>query len=108
MQEGQAVERILKMGREYGFSVLLVTYPYPIMMAYGWLENEHTRYWKEFAGKKSVALADVSSEFSEKGTRPEETYRKYFILGDFHWNNDGNNLVAKALVPRIMEKLASP
>jgi hypothetical protein len=108
MQEGQAVERILKMGREHDFCVLLVTYPYPIMMAHGWLVNEHTSYWKEFAWKNSVALADVSSDFAEKGTRPEETYRKYFIPGDFHWNNEGNNLVAKALVPRIMEKLASP
>ena len=108
MQEGQAVERILKMGRKHGFCVLLVTYPYPIMMAHDWLENEHTRYWKEFARKNSVALADVSSGFAEKGARPEETYRKYFISGDFHWNNEGNKLVAKALVPRIMEKLASP
>jgi len=108
IQEGQAVERILKMGREYGFRVLLVTYPYPIMMADGWLENEHTKYWKEFASKNKVALADVSSEFAEKGTAPEETYRKYFIPGDFHWNNEGNSLVAKALVPKIMGKIASP
>ena len=106
-QEGQAVDRILKMGREHDFCVLLVTYPYPIMMAHGWLENEHTSYWKDFARKNNVALADVSSEFAEKDTRPEETYRKYFIPGDFHWNDEGNRLVAKALAPRIMEIMGS-
>jgi lysophospholipase L1-like esterase len=107
-QEGQAVGRILQMGKEHGFSVLLVIYPYPVMMAHSWLDNEHTKFWKEFASKNSVALADLSSEFVEKGAKPEETYKKYFIPGDFHWNNEGNNLVAKALVSRIMEKITSP
>jgi len=108
VQEGQAVERILQMGKEYNFPVLLVVYPYPVMMAHSWLDNEHTKFWKEFASKNSVALADLSSEFVEKGAKPEETYKKYFIPGDFHWNNEGNNLVAKALVSRIMEKITSP
>jgi lysophospholipase L1-like esterase len=108
VQEGQAVERILQMGKEYNFPVLLVVYPYPVMMAHSWLDNEHTRYWKKVALKNGVALADLSSEFVEKGAEPKETYKKYFIPGDFHWNNEGNNLVARALVPRIMEKLASP
>jgi lysophospholipase L1-like esterase len=107
-QEGQAVGRILQMGKEHGFPVLLVIYPYPVMMAHSWLDNEHTKFWKEFASKNSVALADLSSEFVEKGAKPEETYKKYFIPGDFHWNNEGNNLVAKALASRIMEKITSP
>lgn len=107
-QEGQAVGRILQMGKEHGFSVLLVIYPYPVMMAHSWLDNEHTKFWKEFASKNSVALVDLSSEFVEKRAKPEETYKKYFIPGDFHWNNEGNNLVAKALVSRIMEKITSP
>jgi hypothetical protein len=55
-----------------------------------------------------MPLVDLSSEFAERGTAPEETYRKHFIPGDFHWNNEGNNLVAKALVSRIMEKITSP
>ena len=55
-----------------------------------------------------MPLVYLSSEFAERGPAPEETYRKYFIPGDFHWNNEGNKLVAKDLVPRIMEKLASP
>jgi hypothetical protein len=84
MQEGQAVERILKMGREHDFCVLLVTYPYPIMMAHGWLVNEHTSYWKEFAWKNSVALADVSSDFAKRAhgpKRPTESisFREIFI-----------------------------
>ena len=106
MQEGQAVKRILKMGREYGFCVLLVTYPYPIMMAHGWLENEHTRYWKEFAERKGTNLVDLGSQFMEKDTPPEEMYRKYFIPGDFHWNDEGNSLVAKTLTPWVMGKIA--
>ena len=106
-QEGQAVERILQMGKEHNFPVLLVVYPYPVMMAHSWFENEHTRFWKEFAAKNGVNLANLSSEFLEKGTVPEETYKKYFISGDFHWNDEGNRLVAEALVPRIMEIMGS-
>ena len=67
VQEGQAVERILQMGKEYNFPVLLVVYPYPVMMAHSWLDNEHIRFWREFASKNGVALADLSSEFVEKG-----------------------------------------
>jgi lysophospholipase L1-like esterase len=107
VQEGQAVERILQMGKEYNFPVLLVVYPYPVMMANSWLDNEHTRFWREFASKNGVALADLSSEFVEKGAKPEETYKKYFIPGDFHWNDGGNRLVAKALLPRIEEIMTS-
>jgi hypothetical protein len=106
-REGQAVERILQMGKEHNFPVLLVVYPYPVMMAHSWFENEHTRFWKEFAAKNGMPLVDLSSEFAEKGTAPEETYRKYFIPGDFHWNDGGNRLVAKTLVPRIMEIMGS-
>ena len=61
MQEGQAVERILLMGKEHDFPVLLVVYPYPVMMAHSWFENEHTRFWKEFAAKNGVDLANLSS-----------------------------------------------
>jgi hypothetical protein len=52
-------------------------------------------------------LADLSFEFVEKGAKPEETYNKYFIPGDFHWNDGGNRLVAKALVPLIVEIMLS-
>ena len=107
VQEGQAVERILQMGKEHNFPVLLVVYPYPVMMAHSWLDNEHTRFWREFASKNGVTLADLSFEFVEKGAKPEETYNKYFIPGDFHWNDGGNRLVAKALVPLIVEIMLS-
>jgi len=107
MQEGQAVERILQMGKEHNFPTLLVVYPYPVMMAHSWLDNEHTRFWREFALKNGIALADLSSEFVGKGAKPEETYNKYFIPGDFHWNDRGNHLVAKALVPLIVKKMTS-
>jgi len=106
-QESQAVGRILQMGKEHGFPVLLVVYPYPVMMAHSWFDNEHTKFWKEFALKNGVPLVDLSSEFVEKGAEPEKTYKKYFIPGDFHWNDGGNNLVANALLPWIMEKMTS-
>jgi hypothetical protein len=76
------------------------------MMAHGWLENEHTRYWKEFAGRKGTNLVDLGGQFMEKDAPPEEMYRKYFIPRDFHWNDEGNRLVAKTLAPWVIEKIA--
>jgi hypothetical protein len=106
-QEGRAVQGILQMGKKHGFPVLLVVYPYPVMMARSQLENEHTKFWKEFAERNGTNLVDLASQFVEKETPPEETYRKYFIFGDIHWNDAGNRLVAKALLPPIIEKMAS-
>ena len=106
-QEGRAVQGILQMGRKHGFPVLLVTYPYPVMMASSRMENEHTKFWKDFAERNSVSLVDLSSQFVEKDTPPEETYGKYFIPGDFHWSDGGNRKVAKILAPQVLGKMTS-
>ena len=50
-QSGQAVLRILQMGQAENFRVLLVVYPYPVMMARGRMDNEHTQFWKKFAAE---------------------------------------------------------
>lgn len=107
VQSGRAIERILEMGREHGFPVILVVYPYPVMMAEGRLQNEHTRFWKDFADRNHVALVDLARHFVEQGVSPAGTYAKYFIPGDFHWNNEGNQRVAGCLAPEISQKIES-
>ena len=106
-QSGQAVLRILQMGRAENFRVLLAVYPYPVMMARGRMDNEHTRFWKNFAKKNRVSLVDLSPCFVEPGVSPEETYGKYFIPGDFHWNDKGSRRVAEHLTPILLEKMKS-
>ena len=106
-QSQKAVEAILAMGREHGFPVILVVYPYPAMMAGGALDNEHTRFWKTFAQNAAVPLVDLSPAFVEPGISPEETYAKYFIPGDFHWNGAGNRLVARKLRTQAAKMLSA-
>jgi lysophospholipase L1-like esterase len=77
------------------------------MMAEGSLDNEHTRFWKTFAQNEAVPLIDLSPAFVEPGISPEETYAKYFISGDFHWNDEGNQRVAGCLAPEISQKIES-
>jgi len=98
------VQGILQMGRQHGFPVLLVTYPYPVMMANRRLENEHTKFWREFAELNGVTVVNLAGQFVEKDTPPEKTYGKYFIPGDFHWNDEGNRKVAEILAPQVLEK----
>ena len=104
-QSRKAIESILEMGRANGFQVILVIYPYPVMMAQGRLDNEHTRFWRELSAQKSVPLVDLSPGFVESGLSPETTYAKYFISGDFHWNDAGNRLVAEQLAPKIFQSI---
>lgn len=106
-QSGRAIERILEMGREHRFPVILVVYPYPVMMAEGRLQNEQTNFWRNFSEKNPVTLVDLSPQFVEEGVAPQQTYGKYFIPGDFHWNDNGNQLVARTLAPKIIEKMNS-
>ena len=106
-QSGRAMEGILQMARIHRFPLLLVVYPYPVMMAHGRMDNEHTQFWKKFAAENGVSLLDLSPRFVEVGLSPQATYAKYFIPGDFHWNNGGNRLVASELTPLIREKIES-
>lgn len=106
-QEGRAVQGILQMGRQHRFPVLLVTYPYPVMMANRQLENEHTKFWREFAEQNRVTVVDLAGQFVEKDTPPEKTYGKYFIPGDFHWKDEGNRKVAEILAPQVLGKMTS-
>jgi len=106
-QSQKAIGEILAMGRENGFPVILVVYPYPVMMAEGSLQNEQTSFWRSFSEKNPVTLVDLSPQFVEEGVAPEQTYGKYFIPGDFHWNDNGNQLVARTLARKIIEKMNS-
>jgi len=106
-QSQKAIEGILEMGRTKSFQVILVVYPYPVMMAQGGLDNEHTGFWRKFSEANGVFLVDLSPRFVEAGVSPEVTYGKNFIPGDFHWNEEGNRRVAEHLTPILLEKMKS-
>jgi hypothetical protein len=54
--------------------------------------------------KNVVPVVNLAGQFVEKDTPPKNTYGKYFIPGDFHWNDEGNRKVAEILAPQVLEK----
>jgi len=78
----------------------LAVYPWPDQIFYKDLNSIQVSYWKKWAQKNNTAFINLFPIFINS-TDPKEIIKKYYILGDVHWNKEGHKLVAKSVLPQL-------
>ncbi len=80
----------------------MVVYPHPAQIEAHDIDSRHVKYWRDFSAKRGLHFVDLFPVFMNRALEsPSETYQKYFIDGDIHWNAAGHGIVAEALLERL-------
>jgi len=104
-RSAEAVLRMKEIATQHGFSLIIVVYPYPKMMAENKLQNEYTEFWKHFCQVNGLPLVNLTPLFTGQDQPVERTYLENFIPGDFHWNATGSARIAEFLLPWTLKNL---
>jgi len=64
----------------------LVIYPWPNQIYYG--DNYHQKIWEQFSKENNINFINLYKAFESNNKK--KTIIKNFILGDVHWNKQGN------------------
>ena len=93
------VERILDLGREFGFRVTLAIYPWPREIMVGLTGSRNVLFWSRFCESHGVPLMNLYPAFAD-GAAAAATVKDLFLKGDVHWNRVGHAAVADAWLAR--------
>ncbi len=90
------MDRLNALLQKNGIRLTVAVYPWPRQIQRGDLDSIQVRFWKEWCRERGVDFLNYFPIFVKGGTREERRalIRKYFIKGDFHWNEAGHSLVA--------------
>jgi len=91
-----ALERMGKLSsllKEKNIKLTIAVYPWPDQILHGELDSRQVTIWRNWAEEQNVGFINLFSAFLN-GEKAEEVIKKYYILGDVHWNKDGHDLVA--------------
>lgn len=88
--------RLFKMLKKENINFGLLVYPFPSQIYYG--DNIHQKHWEEFSEKNNVPFINLYDVFKLKEKNKLDIILENYILGDLHWNDEGNNKVFKFLI----------
>lgn len=98
---GNYMQNLSGLCKQHHIELKVVIYPWPPLISNRDLHNLQVSYWDEFCQKNKLQFINLFPNFIT-GDIPDEIIRKYFIPGDVHWNQEGNQFVAEALKPFIV------
>jgi hypothetical protein len=83
--------------RERDIPLTVAVYPWPDQVMAGDLDSRQVRIWRQWAAERSVRFVNHFPDLVV-GDTPEDrmaTLVRYYIDGDFHWNEAGHRLIAR-------------
>jgi hypothetical protein len=88
------MDRLRAVLEQHGIALTLAVYPWPAQIFEGDLESRQVRFWQDWAAAREVPFLDLFPAFIGE-TPPLESYARYFIPCDSHFNAAGHALVAE-------------
>ena len=89
--------------REHSIELVVVVYPSPYQIFANERESRHTAFWRRFCEHERVAFVDLFPAFVDAERRaPLDTYDRYFIPDDVHWNEIGHAFVADLVESAVL------
>ena len=81
-------------------SFSIAIYPWPGNILYGKKNIEYRKYFKDYCKFKCKYFIDYFDEFENKinQTNKDLIIRNYYIYGDMHFNEKGNQLIANKII----------
>ena len=93
-----AGDRLASVLRKHLIDLTIVVYPWPDQVALHDVESKQVTYWREWAKKSDARFVNLFPPFFE-GDR-NEVLTRYFLPGDMHFNEAGNQLIASEFLER--------
>ncbi len=101
----ERMDRLVLLLRQHGIRLTVAVYPWPDQVFAGDQESAQRRFWRDWARSRQVDFVDLFPPFFTDEDRLA-TVRRYFTPGDFHWNAEGNALIAQRLDQAIEPRRA--
>lgn len=78
----------------HGIALIVAVYPWPEQIFERETGSRQVRFWRAWSQDNGANFLDLFPPFMA-GADPLDTYRKYFVPCDVHWNAQGHRLVAE-------------
>jgi lysophospholipase L1-like esterase len=92
----ERMDRLLLLLRARGVALTVAVYPWPDQIYANDRDSAQVAFWREWARRRDVGFIDLFPPFFRDEDRLA-TIRRYYLKGDFHWNQAGHALVADAV-----------
>ncbi len=90
------------MKEKYKFSIAV--YPWPQTILYDVPYNKHVKIWEKFCKNRCANFINHYPLFMNDKNRLKkkiEIIKKYYQIGDIHFNIDGNKIIADDFLKKI-------
>lgn len=88
------LKRLFKLLDENNIESRLIIYPWPNQIYYG--DEYHQKIWEKFSKENKINFVNLYSAFDSKDKK--KIILDNFILGDIHWNKQGNKIIANEIL----------
>ncbi|MEE2698799.1 MAG: hypothetical protein VX923_03795 [Pseudomonadota bacterium] len=89
-----ALTELREVLRRHNITMTVVVYPWPDQIVKRDLNSRQVKFWKTWALKNNANFLNLFPSFINR-TPAEEVYKNFFIPHDFHFNEQGHELVAE-------------
>ncbi len=93
------IEKIKYILQEKDIDLTLIFLEEPIFMLNSIDPSFYKNYWSKFADKNNIEFIFIE-DFHKDEIDKFKIYRKYFFIGDNHFNNEGNYVVANEILKK--------
>ncbi|NQV85094.1 MAG: hypothetical protein HQ494_14885 [Rhodospirillales bacterium] len=90
---GDAMTKLRKFLTKRNINLTVAVYPWPDQIVRKDLDSRQVKFWREWTAKNDAKFLNLFPSFID-GRPPEDVYKKYFIPFDYHFNEQGHEMVA--------------
>ena len=92
-----------KMLSKKGIALSVGVYPWPDQLLFDSKNSLQSRVWKEFCRNKCKNFYDLFPVFWDEASKHGSivTVKKYYFVGDVHFNERGNRLLADEVLQSL-------
>jgi len=86
--------------KDNNIKLSILIYPHQASIKYDVKDSLYKKIWKDYCKNKCFKFIDAYSIFFDElnDTSKDEIMKKYYIKGDHHFNENGNDVVSKILL----------
>ena len=95
------MKKLSKILNNNGINLTIAVYPWPSQIWYEDLNSIHVDIWKEWSQKNNAKFINYFPDFITMNLSENEKLKvleKYYILGDVHFNKEGNRVLASKFI----------
>ena len=98
------VDKMSNILKKNGSEFYLVIYPWAETLVYGQKTFDWEKFGQELCIQEKCILVNSFDKFKERKNRNKNWYSNLYFVGDEHFNNGGNLIIANILEDKIFKK----